>query len=67
MFSISLADRAGLALSFCLFNLFNISGKTGTCQVGYSTGDVQYISSFVGYFPADEPIFSSIVVILNLF
>jgi len=44
-------------------NLFNISGKTGTCQVGYSIGDVQYISSFVGYFPSENPIYSCIVVI----
>ena len=44
-------------------NLFSISGKTGTCQVGYSIGDVQYISSFVGYFPSENPIYSCIVVI----
>ena len=44
-------------------NLFNISGKTGTCQVGYSIGDVQYISSFVGYFPSENPIYTCIVVI----
>ena len=44
---------------------FTIAGKTGTCQVDYNrTGkEVQYISSFVGYFPANKPEYSCIVVI----
>ena len=44
---------------------FAIAGKTGTCQVDYGRDDkeVQYISSFVGYFPADKPKYSCIVVI----
>ena len=41
----------------------SMAGKTGTCQVDYNTDDVQYISSFVGYFPAEQPIYSCIVVI----
>lgn len=41
----------------------SIAGKTGTCQRDYYTDDLQYISSFVGYFPADEPQYSCIVVI----
>ena len=40
-----------------------IAGKTGTAQVDYTSEETQYVSSFVGYFPADEPIYSSIVVI----
>ena len=41
-----------------------MAGKTGTCQVDYSGDEeVQYISSFVGYFPADSPKYSCIVVI----
>ncbi|MGA1029168.1 MAG: penicillin-binding transpeptidase domain-containing protein [Flavobacteriaceae bacterium] len=41
-----------------------MAGKTGTCQVDYSgEAQVQYISSFVGYFPADAPRYSCIVVI----
>ena len=41
-----------------------MAGKTGTCQVDYSGDEeVQYISSFVGYFPADYPKYSCIVVI----
>ncbi|MGB1020820.1 MAG: penicillin-binding transpeptidase domain-containing protein, partial [Flavobacteriaceae bacterium] len=41
-----------------------MAGKTGTCQVDYSgDNEVQYISSFVGYFPAEAPQYSCIVVI----
>ena len=39
------------------------SNKTGTAQVDYTKDETQYISSFVGYFPADDPKYSSIVVI----
>jgi cell division protein FtsI (penicillin-binding protein 3) len=45
---------------------FSMAGKTGTAQVDYGKGSgVQqyYASSFVGYFPADEPKYSCIVVI----
>jgi cell division protein FtsI (penicillin-binding protein 3) len=44
-------------------NIYKIAGKTGTGQVDYSTENMQYISSFVGYFPADKPKYSCIVVI----
>jgi len=40
-----------------------MAGKTGTCQVDYTTDQVQYVSSFVGYFPAEQPKYSCIVVI----
>ena len=43
--------------------LLPLAGKTGTCQVDYTTDNVQYISSFVGYFPANVPRYSCIVVI----
>ncbi len=48
---------------------FKIAGKTGTAQIanlsmGYKEGkEVQYTASFVGYFPADNPMYSIIVVI----
>jgi len=42
---------------------FSMAGKTGTCQTEYWTDNTQYISSFVGYFPADNPKYSCIVVI----
>ncbi|MES2650153.1 MAG: penicillin-binding protein [Bacteroidota bacterium] len=48
--------------------LYKIAGKTGTAQVaddnlGYKGSNKQYQSSFVGYFPADKPKYSMIVVI----
>lgn len=44
---------------------YSLAGKTGTCQTEYwIKSDVnKYISSFAGYFPADEPKYSCIVVI----
>jgi cell division protein FtsI (penicillin-binding protein 3) len=43
---------------------FSMAGKTGTCQKDYSKKDkLSYISSFAGYFPADNPKYSCIVVI----
>jgi len=43
---------------------FSIAGKTGTCQKNYSSKDqLNYISTFSGYFPADSPKYSCIVVI----
>ena len=46
---------------------FKIAGKTGTAQIykvktGYKT-DVSYQASFVGYFPAKNPMYSCIVVV----
>jgi cell division protein FtsI (penicillin-binding protein 3) len=44
---------------------FSMAGKTGTAQVNYNRGDekMYYASSFVGYFPADKPEYSCIVVV----
>jgi len=43
---------------------FSMAGKTGTCQKDYANKDkLNYISSFVGYFPAKNPEYSCIVVI----
>jgi cell division protein FtsI (penicillin-binding protein 3) len=45
---------------------FSMAGKTGTAQANYNSKDgseKHYISSFVGYFPADEPKYSCIVVV----
>lgn len=46
---------------------FSMAGKTGTAQTEYWMADwnenKRYISSFVGYFPADNPKYSCIVVI----
>lgn len=45
---------------------FSMAGKTGTAQANYGKNggkEKHYISSFVGYFPADKPKYSCIVVI----
>jgi cell division protein FtsI (penicillin-binding protein 3) len=45
---------------------FSMAGKTGTAQKNYAGSDpdkLKYISSFAGYFPAEDPKYSCIVVI----
>lgn len=43
---------------------FSMAGKTGTCLSGYGKGkETEYVGSFAGYFPADDPKYSCIVVI----
>ena len=45
---------------------FSMAGKTGTAQVDYAKNggaDKYYASSFVGFFPADAPKYSCIVVV----
>ncbi len=45
---------------------FSMAGKTGTAQKNYVARDpdkLAYISTFAGYFPADNPKYSCIVVI----
>ena len=45
---------------------FSMAGKTGTAAANYRTNggaDKYYISSFVGYFPAENPKYSCIVVV----
>ncbi|MFW5656637.1 MAG: penicillin-binding protein [Bacteroidota bacterium] len=44
---------------------FKIAGKTGTAQINYTNREepMSYQASFVGYFPADNPKYSCIVVV----
>lgn len=47
---------------------FHVSGKTGTAQVsqgagGYKSGPMQYLVSFCGYFPSENPRYSCLVAI----
>jgi len=50
-------------------SVYGIAGKTGTAQIAQSkhgyrmTSGVSYQASFVGYFPADDPRYSCIVVV----
>ena len=44
---------------------YRVSGKTGTAQT-YQNGSIaigKYISSFVGYFPANDPQYLALVII----
>lgn len=48
--------------------LFSVAGKTGTAQIsqgagGYKVGRTNYLVSFAGFFPADNPQYSCIVCI----
>jgi len=52
--------------------VYKIAGKTGTAQIAHDnrgyrqdTKQVKYKGSFVGYFPADAPKYTCIVVIVN--
>jgi cell division protein FtsI (penicillin-binding protein 3) len=44
---------------------FPMAGKTGTAQANYNKDGIEkhYISSFVGYFPANQPRYSCIVIV----
>lgn len=44
---------------------YRIAGKTGTAQINYGQAGKRqhYLSSFVGYFPADNPKYSCIVTV----
>ncbi len=45
---------------------YKIAGKTGTAQLLVNgRHSKKYMTSFAGYFPADEPLYSAIVVIEN--
>lgn len=48
-------------------DLYSIAGKTGTAQLNYhkfkSRAGIRHQASFCGFFPADNPVYSCIVVI----
>jgi cell division protein FtsI (penicillin-binding protein 3) len=61
-------DPEGTAHTLFQHGFYSVAGKTGTALVadgkrGYA--DHVYQSSFVGYFPADQPKYTCIVVIKN--
>jgi cell division protein FtsI (penicillin-binding protein 3) len=64
----------GTAKGVLLNPNYSIGGKTGTAQIfqlgsgGFNNkggGSKKFLASFVGYFPADNPLYSCIVVIYN--
>ncbi len=48
---------------------YKIAGKTGTAQVAHDSngylknGEKRYLASFAGYFPADDPLYSCVVMV----
>jgi len=44
---------------------YSFAGKTGTTKLGYWTDQSTYQASFVGYFPADKPKYSCLVLVNN--
>lgn len=48
---------------------YKIAGKTGTAQIAHDSrgymkdGQKRYLASFAGYFPADDPMYSCIVMV----
>lgn len=60
-------NGTGSKLKACVYS---VAGKTGTAQManskgGYKSGKIRYQASFCGYFPADHPAYSCIVVVYN--
>jgi cell division protein FtsI (penicillin-binding protein 3) len=48
---------------------YKIAGKTGTAQINYRDRGVErtrYRASFIGYFPADNPKYTCLVIVSNL-
>lgn len=44
-------------------DVYTMAGKTGTCQLNYWKASREYQASFAGYFPAENPQYSCIVVV----
>jgi len=45
---------------------YKFAGKTGTTKVDYGTDDPKYNASFAGYWPAENPKYSMIVIVYGL-
>jgi cell division protein FtsI (penicillin-binding protein 3) len=67
----AVVDSAHGTAHKCLYNkAYSISGKTGTAVTamnnkGYNKGNKIYQSSFIGYFPSENPKYTMAVVIQN--
>ncbi|MDR0505363.1 MAG: transpeptidase family protein [Dysgonamonadaceae bacterium] len=66
----SVVNQPGGTGKFAHSDFVRIAGKTGTAQIshgkaGYKSGGTRHQVSFCGYFPADDPKYSCIVVIRN--
>lgn len=62
------ADSGSTAFKLFKGTPYKVAGKTGTALVAdgkWTYADVVYQSSFAGYFPADDPQYTCVVVIVN--
>lgn len=66
MLELVINDKHGTGYAQVRSRLVPIAGKTGTAQVNYGRGQEKtHQASFCGYFPADDPQYSCIVVMLS--
>lgn len=62
------ADSGSTAFRLFKGSPYKVAGKTGTALVAdgkYTYADIVYQSSFAGFFPADDPQYTCVVVIVN--
>jgi len=63
--------KTGTARNICDTTSYKIAGKTGTARMAFGNGGYEqngyrmYQASFAGYFPADKPKYSMIVVLYS--
>lgn len=62
------SDSGSTAFRLFKGSPYKVAGKTGTALVAdgkYTYADIVYQSSFAGFFPADDPQYTCVVVIVN--
>lgn len=65
MESVCIPNGEGTAAKLFTDSPYSVAGKTGTCKIAHngSYADGRYRASFTGYFPAENPKYTCIVVI----
>ena len=65
MESVCIPNGEGTAAKLFIDSPYSVAGKTGTCKIAHngSYADGRYRASFTGYFPAENPKYTCIVVI----
>lgn len=65
MEGVCIPDGDGTAARLFKNSPYTVAGKTGTCKIAHngSYADGRYRASFTGYFPAEDPKYTCIVVI----
>ena len=65
MEGVCMPNGEGTAARLFVDSPYSVAGKTGTCKIAHkgSYADGRYRASFTGYFPAEDPKYTCIVVI----